>query len=312
MMNTLSIGLDIRTPYQLLSFLSFLDYNKSTTNIIIIDKDEYLLKFKSFEKLLEIYSCKILTSCNNKEILNLIDLNSDKSINLISVNFPEYFLKIKRPKIKLITINDGLSSYASFKSMYFNIKRSNRKINIFSLFIKFIGERTLSKLFKFDEFYLYDTKKLNINNNFSHSFKKLIDLNNSDKTPVIEKKCLVFIGQPLVNLNIMSKSDYIYHLEQVKKYANDKNLDFYYKPHPLEKKETYEHLSLLSHDGLIEEICALEKNISIVCSFYSTALVTLPALFDIEVTRLIPNIKNLYFSSKQEKLLYRAKPLLIK
>ncbi|QQE93222.1 hypothetical protein JFB93_20205 [Providencia rettgeri] len=312
MMNTLSIGLDIRTPYQLLSFLSFLDYSKSTNNILIINKDEYLSKFLSFKKLLYTYNCKVIVSSDKRDILKLVDSNNDKSINIISVNFPEYSLKIRRPNINLVTVNDGLSSYASFKSMYFNIKRSNRKTNILFLLIKFIGERILSKTLKFEEFYLHDTKRLKTNNKFAHSFKKLIDLKNSDKYPTIENKCLVFIGQPLVNLNIMSESDYISYLEQVQKYANDKGLEFYYKPHPLEKKEIYNCFPTIKYDGLVEELCALEKNISIVCSFYSTALVTLPTLFDIEATRITPNIKNLYFSPKQKKLLHRAKPLLIK
>ncbi|WP_340642255.1 polysialyltransferase family glycosyltransferase [Photobacterium damselae] len=308
-MSKITIGVDIKTPYQLLSFFSYIDYINSDVNKIFVKNLEAMNHLvKSFKDLFEIFNCEVIGYENDDDLLDFIKKTDSKDIKLVSVNFPKYKFSFK--KINLVIISDGLSSYPSFLSMFYNFKRANRDISLLNLFVKFYTEKLLSKFIKFDEFFLFNKSNLKPNRDYINSFRRVISLSRGKYQPHLKNKSFIFIGQPLVKLGIMDKESYDGFIYRAQNIAKEKGLDFYYKPHPLECELNNRSFNVIdSGDLTIEEFCYIEKNVDSICSFYSTALITIPELLNINSYRFTPKIENLLFSNKQKILLSKVEIL---
>ncbi|CAH6817320.1 polysialyltransferase family glycosyltransferase [Vibrio splendidus] len=310
-MSKINIGVDLKTPLHLLSFLAFSEMVESERNFIFVSH-EIIGRFDKYIDLLKSYNCIILPLNSNNDILALLEQHVGSKIHVVSVNFPKYQLKIRQARVNLVTINDGLSSYPSLKSMYYNFKRAGRKISFSSLSIKYFGEKLLSKIIPYEEFYLHSSNDLGLNHNYVEALREVLvkssrALYQGAYNKVLKNKTMVFIGQPLISLGTVSKNDYLDSIALVKALCQSRNWDFVYKPHPFEcPKELKLENELVSFDGSMEEFCFLENEIVAVCSFYSTSLISLSEIFNVLAFRLDIPVKNLYFSEKQKVLLSKV------
>lgn len=314
-MNRLHLGINLKTPLHLLSYLAYAEMNHCTENVLFLSNDT-LLKFKNYISLLDKYNCKLIVISTELDVKDYISLYiTEFNIYLISVNFPKYTYKKIDRKLNLVTINDGLSSYPSFKSMYYNFKRAGRKISLPVLAVKYFGERLLSRLVRYEEFYLYNSKTLDVNNEYLTSIKKILDEIKiiyiaNGYIPKFKSKTMIFIGQPLVTLGLVKEQDYIDSIELVERFCLKKGWDFFYKPHPSESHIiSMSNEKVIYFDGSIEELFNLECQVVAVSSFYSTSLITLFDFFGANAYRICMPIENLYFSKKQDKLLSKVRVL---
>ncbi|AXH63519.1 polysialyltransferase family glycosyltransferase [Providencia huaxiensis] len=280
------VGINITSPYQLLSFISYYEENKAKYSKFIIFKYDYWGHNQIYKRYLD-YFIKI----GGEIIENITNLNSiinylNHEINqfnfdFISVNQPLIQLKYRFKKSNLIVISDGLGYYGDYSSLISSLKRERRSFisqwSLSTIKIKYLLKKILFKTIKFEEYTLLRYSDLSPNKNFIDNFKNtVLKLNGNSH---IETPSLVFLDQPLVELGFLSENEYSLLIRSIYNYSKSLGLNFFIKMHPSSVKESAEY-NTLKFDGILEELCILNKNIKHVISYSSTGLFNILYLSD--------------------------------
>jgi hypothetical protein len=205
-------------------------------------------------------------------------LNSQDQIILGSLTntFCKYLHKCEA---KSVFLDDGLATLLmkeKLKSPYFFPNKMNRFLETL-IYNQFYFIHHSFKLFSI---FSVNHKKITLQKNQLEHLKSRNSVNNKN---ILNE--VIFIGQPLIELNIVPKERFIKHVEEVKNYYENKGLKFSYLLHPGEnenlKKESWNVISL---NEPIEVFYMRSKSLpKVFCSFYSSANINLGIIFN-EIT----------------------------
>ena len=278
----------ISSPLQLMNSIEAIKYfgiTKPKLLIIhIVNRDDIK---KHFSRLLEFIEWdsidyvqlpekkldKILFPKNIKKSLNRININNIDKIFVGDyqsnhINHIVNYLDIK----DVYLIDDGMAMAVYDTYLY----SKPRKEKIVDIFYKFIGYQIKPIDYTFFTFFNLKERRV-IQNNFSF-FRNLI----SQKEI---KNRVYFIGQPLVELDIITRDSYIRVLQKIIDFYSDK--EFIYVLHRREEESYIDIVSkeldfrYIRFDNLIELEMIFSNTIpSHFGTFYSTAILTLPKLFN--------------------------------
>jgi len=216
---------------------------------------------------------KILFPKNIKKSLNRININNiDKlfvgDYQSNHINHIVNYLDIK----DVYLIDDGMAMAVYDTYLY----SKPRKEKIVDIVYKFIGYRIEPIDYTFFSFFDLKEKRVIQNNfNFFRSLMSQKEIENS----------VYFIGQPLVEVNTLTQDSYIKALQNIIDFYSGK--EFVYILHRREELSFIDKVSkelnfrYIKFDNLIELEMIFSKTIpSHFGTFFSTAIFTLPKLFD--------------------------------
>jgi len=315
-MKVLSI---ISSPLQLLNFKEYIKSNniKNYDLIILsfIKKEEEQITYSA-----NVLKLKIHKKINRLSFLQYCQLKSfsktnDKYNQLIIGNFfsdPHLFLYHTSRIKNLVVLDDGINS--SLIDKYYKTEKKIIKSNFIKIFLFNFFKIKTSYPLKFTMFTLFDIhfKSNNIKlikNNFSY-VKSLIKSFNDDDD-------IYLVGQPFVELNMITNKDYEFILSKIKSKYNkivyipsrkesDLNLEKIHKKFGFEILKTMTNIELYFIDnGLIPKK---------IIGFNSSALITLNNIFnsqenliniisykiDFESNRLSSNDINKYYQKLRD------------
>lgn len=277
----------IESPLQLLNSLEALDF-------FSIRKAKVLLRLNSNKN-------------NNLQIKKILYLFKDHDVTIIKISSEQK------------TINDYLKSlkiclsFICFSFLGYKCIIGNYESKIFNLFKKYIkkkniillddGTKTIAIQSKFTEKYFYslftcfELKEKKNQTIFKNDYKLIKNLKTNIKTESIALSC--FLGSPLSEKNIMGEQEYIKILERyLEKFKLNHKL--IYLPHRFENEIKLKRISDLGYTIMRTkypvELLPIVKNLNIkhVTSFYSTALILMPKIYDVRATSLRFNFKNAF------------------
>lgn len=309
------VGINITSPYQLLSFLSYYEKKCSCYCKIIIFKYDYWGSNQIYNRYLEYFQkiggILIQNSSDLTQIIHHLQEQYNGDIfDFVTVNTPAIKLKLSFKKSKSIIIADGFGYYGNFLTLISTLKRE-KKVPIFSPTImvtslKYFLKKILFKFFKYEEYTLLSYKDLTPNDEFIFNFKKVIMKLNG--VNFIETPSLIFLDQPLVKLGILNQTQYELLIESIYEYSTSLGLTFFIKEHP-SSGTRHEKYNIIEFDGILEELCILNRNIKYVISHSSTGLFNILYLRDdIKIKKTINN-SHLLISNKQRKIFSKIKNL---
>ncbi|MEQ5727768.1 polysialyltransferase family glycosyltransferase [Providencia rettgeri] len=303
------VGININSPYQLLSFLSYYEKNKLHYSKKIIYKFDYWGYNQIYNRYLNYFISEggelIEEITDLDEIIKQLKSNHPNALfDFITINEPSIKLKFLFKKSKAIIIADGLGYYGNFLTTILGIKREkaikiSSKDKIF-MALKYFTKKLIFHFIEYEEYTLLKYKNLKFNENFSDDLKKIIPKLKGKSD--INKPSLIFSDQPLVKLKILSSNEYNRLINSVYVYATSLGLEFYIKEHPSHPISDSKY-NIVKFDGIIEELCLVNSNIKQVLSYSSTGLFNLIYLRnDIIVEKAVKSY-SLYMSKKQRKIL---------
>ena len=310
-MKVLSI---ISSPLQLLNFKEYIKLNN------IKNYDLIVLSFIKKEEEQITYSANVLKLKIHKKInrlsflqyfqLKIFSKTYDKYNQLVIGNFfsdPHLFL-YHTSKIKdLVVLDDGINT--SLIDKYYKTEKKILKSNFFKkLIFNFLKIKTYYPI-KFTMFTLFDihfksNNIIHMKNNFSYVKSLIKSFNDDDNT--------YLVGQPFIELNMITDKDYEFILTKIKSQHNkivyipsrkesDFNLEKIHKKFGFEILKTISNIELhFIENGLIPKK---------IIGFNSSALITLNNIFnskenliniisykiDIESNRFSSNNINKYY-----------------
>jgi hypothetical protein len=252
----------IKTPLQLICFSEFIRSNQVVNYKLIINSrsGRELIQVNHLAKQLDLDIYKIIETKRfytyfSIFFYSLINFNQNQVLigNLYD-NHNIFFLKLFGKKKKIL-VDDGMATIKAYNDLNKCSHQSN---------IKFTNDITLFTFFNFP-----NSSNLLIK---THTFAHL----KSKQEESLIKYGHIFIGQPLVETNIISQVDYLKYLQIIKR----KKTKIYYLPH---RRETNENIfkiielgfELLQTDDNFE-LFLIKNNYSIksITAFYSTSLIT--------------------------------------
>jgi hypothetical protein len=191
---------------------------------------------------------------------------------------------------KIYLLDDGLHHFTS----YYFFKSPERYIYILQLLIKSL---LYGKYIKFYKGFIYLTRHEFIVNNAEKAEKYTIEKYNNPLKDLINDE-VIFLGSCLVECNAMKYENYMTLLKTIKEIFKEKKI--FYFPHRREDELNFKKIEALGFImNKIEEpfesyFSRLKTCPSIICSFYSTAVIQNLALrFE-----NIPNFKAIKFKDK--------------
>jgi hypothetical protein len=192
--------------------------------------------------------------------------------------------------LKVYLLDDGLHHFTS----YYFFKSPERYIYILQLLIKSL---LYGKYIKFYKGFIYLTRHEFIVNNAEKAEKYTIEKYNNPLKDLINDE-VIFLGSCLVECNAMKYENYMTLLKTIKEIFKEKKI--FYFPHRREDELNFKKIEALGFImNKIEEpfesyFSRLKTCPSIICSFYSTAVIQNLALrFE-----NIPNFKAIKFKDK--------------
>lgn len=252
----------IKTPLQLICFNEFIRSNQVINYKLIINSrsGRELIQVNHLAKQLDLDIYKIIETKRFYTYFSIffysvINFNRDQVLigNLYD-NHNIFFLKLFGKKRKIL-VDDGMATIKAYDDLN---KCPHQRGN------KFINDITLFTFFNFPK-----SSHLLIN---THTFAHL----KSKQEESLIKYGHIFVGQPLVETNIISQVDYLKYLQIIKL----KKKKIYYLPH---RRETNENIFKIIELGfeLLQiddnfELFLIKNNYSIksITAFYSTSLIT--------------------------------------
>lgn len=286
------VAYQIFSPLQLLNFLSFYNQNKTIYSkaVVFIDENVCNTIDKSYINLcnelkVEIQSNKINFFDFEKGIFDVV------FVSRVHFYFWPMFYQNKNIYFdKIILINDGISNYCNNSHV---IKATLREGDCMAV-VRFFTTFFLNKILygfnkgKIIEYNIFNKDTLEINEKYKNSFIQILrSVNRNNKK---FKKGIVFCGQPLVELGLMTEEKYIKEIIFMKNRINEMGYELYVKKHPKENLIEYEkyNISIIDFKGVVEELF-LNNNFYAVISNCSTSSLLIPALF---------NVKSYIYSTK--------------
>ena len=240
---------------------------------------------------------------NDKQIKFLIDYLKLKNINNIIINGDKKtladYMKILYYQIKYKFISIDKIFIGNYESGFF--KQIMKQFNRDKIILLDDGAKTLfiQKQFSNNNFYnlftMYDLNPINNNqiiykNSFEELNKKLIKMN-------FNREEIFFLGMKLNEIGIVSEETYVKFIEKIsKKYKKQKIIYIVHRgesENKLKKIQSIGNIEIRSYSFPIELVGFFEKNIpKKVISFYSTALLTMKYIYNIEVESYIFDYNN--------------------
>ena len=243
---------------------------------------------------------------NNSQIKKVLYLLQGHDVTLIKISSEQKKINDYVKSLK-ICLNFIFFSFLDYKCFI-----GNYESKIFNLFKKFIpkkkiillddGTKTLAIQSKFTEKHFYsfftcfDLKVKKNQTIFKNDYNLIRNLkfNNKKSIPL---SC--FLGSPLSEKNIMDEQAYINILKRyLEKYSLNRKL--IYLPHRFENEIKLKRVSDLGYTVMRTkypvELLPIMKNLNIkhVTSFYSTALILMPKIYNVRATSLKFNFKNAF------------------
>ena len=157
------------------------------------------------------------------------------------------------------------------------------------------GAALMYSFFRFfnNRFYLFGGYKYQLFEKCGDKLIKNVNMGNG---------VVILVSQPFVEMGLCSVMEYKEVVLNVMKVAKHKGLNIIVKPHPAENSELYLGLGLLvmSYQGAVEGIFSrYEGEIDEVWGFFSTALITANAIFNIPATRIVSKMDR-YFLTEED------------
>ncbi|NVN82667.1 MULTISPECIES: polysialyltransferase family glycosyltransferase [unclassified Vibrio] len=304
------VGVNITSPYQLLSLMSYYKANGSRYNCIVVYKynawgseqisNLYLDYFHSIGGVL-VEGLKG-TPTIIKDIKRRF---SPKEIDFVSVGKIDPLMSIFFRKSRRVVIADGFGSYGSVYSFYKAIRREGQSVNVYCLYAVF--HYTLKSIFnsliKSESYAFHNLKTMEEDNRFASEFKLVCrEIGPIEDGVMGDRKVLLVAEQPLVKLGLLTNSEYGDILCRIKRYAEENNLQLILKKHPSENFTSKEPFDYISNARIVEDICINSPNITHVVSHSSSSLFNLTVLNEeINVISFLCELPPI-LSSKQKKL----------
>lgn len=275
----------------LMNFLAFWYSNKNKYSKVIVFIDCYWGYNIISEKYLEF--CKknnmdVYINESNKQ--QIIFYDEDIHSDLVFVNHvsSKVLLKYKKKIHNVILIDEGLSAYTGFNNWKKAMKREKNKDVSFLLYLLRKTQRNFAEKILYRD-YVIDFRAFSIKNGKMqekyreaiHNLFSFMYANHIKKEQ--ENNVIVFCSQPLVDLNMMTESDFSAYLLNIQDKVNQKGFSLVIKKHPVEKKFDYEKygLTILDYDGIFEEYAFLYPMKGMI-STSSTSSLLVPALYGID------------------------------
>jgi hypothetical protein len=216
---------------------------------LIFNRSKYKLFFSFINKLKE----------NNERFTIFSTVSYEVVLILMSV------LKVD----KIYLLDDGLHHFTD----YYFFKSPKRYIYIFQLLIKSLLYR---KYIKFNQDFIYFTRHDFIVKNAERAEKYTIEKYDNPLKDLINDE-VIFLGSCLVEANIMKYENYMTLLTTIKEIFKQKKI--FYFPHRREDELNFKKIEALGY--IIKKIdepfesyfSRLNTCPSIICSFYSTAVI---------------------------------------
>ncbi|HDI3178721.1 TPA: hypothetical protein PMB28_003323, partial [Vibrio cholerae] len=152
MVKNLLIGVNITSPFQLVSFISYLKDKNGFFDEVILYIVNYWDKGQIYEDYLSVLSetnVVVRTVSSNKELIGFVrnDIRNSHNVTFLCVNSPYFPFKFIRPTCKFVVISDGLGTYNGLiKSI--SVSRREKRINKVSLkFLFLITKRIVISFF---------------------------------------------------------------------------------------------------------------------------------------------------------------------
>ena len=230
---------------------------------------------------------------NDRQLKNMIQFFDIKNLQEIKINVDKKiydFIKLFYFRFK--SFKENKFFVGNLESGFFNLLL--KKVNKNNIILMDDGAKTIYIQNFFNEHYFYHLftmfnlkplrKQFVYINNFEYLKSQLKDLNYSNE--------VIFVGSKLSELNIVSEREYLdVLLILLNKYKN-----LVYIPH---REESLEKLKKISNMGIkIEktdlpiELIGIKKVPKKVISFYSTALISLKRIYEIESNFIKLNLNN--------------------
>lgn len=208
-----------------------------------------------------------------RRIKNSLNVEDQIILGSLTNTFCKYLHKCKA---KSIFLDDGLATLlikSKLKSPLFLPKKMNRFLETL-IFNQFYFHHNPFILFSI---FTVNHEKITLKKNELKHLKT----RNSVNSKKIQNE-VVFIGQPLVELNIVPSHVFTEYIEKVKAFYEKQGLKFSYLLHPGEKRDLkIEKWNLVSLDQPIETFYLNNENIpKIFSSFYSSANINLGIIFN--------------------------------
>lgn len=285
------VAYGVSSPLHLINFLAFWCSNKNVYSRVIVFIDHYWGYSIIPEKYLEF--CKsnnmeLYVNQSDKEQVIFYDENVQSDLVFVNYTLHKMLLKYKQQICNAIIIDEGLSAYAGFKNLKKAIKRErNRDVRFLLHLSRNIRRGFVEKIFyrgrviNFRAFSMKNGKMQDKYREAIHNLFSFMYANNVKKEQ--ENNVIVFCSQPLVDLNMMTESDFSAYLLNIQDKVNKKGLSLVIKKHPVEKKFDYEKygLTVLDYDGIFEEYAFLYPMKGMI-SATSTSSLLVPALYGID------------------------------
>lgn len=179
-------------------------------------------------------------------------------------------------KIKSVILDDGLATLLipeKIEKAVFIPKKLNRFLETL-IFNQFYFRYNVVTLFSV---YSVKHKRIKLENHSFNQLSNLYSIKNKLKT-----NSVVFIGQPLVEFNLLTKEAYNKYVNAIKKSYEKKGYSFFYHIHPAENKSLKDkNWKVESQKVPLEIHFLIQKEIpEIFASFYSSAIINLYLLFE--------------------------------
>lgn len=287
--NKVIVGYSIVSPLHLINFLTYLqsceeDFHERYLFICNYWGDSIIpQRYIDYCKQKNINV--ILNEEEKKRILNNLS-KSERNIFFVCVKSPNlYILKkgFSKNIEKIIIIDEGLSSYAGF---FHSFKATFREKNIKGVFklllyiviTKFLQIFIQYKIYRFTAFH-----GENINSTYKKYFLQVLkDIDISSFGDKIGEKSILFCTQPLIEIGLMSYSEYEEMISEVRAICKSSNILLLIKKHPVDKIFKYSGYNIVNFDGIVEELVVTQENIIGTISSCSTSSLLIPALIDKE------------------------------
>ncbi|MGR6759139.1 polysialyltransferase family glycosyltransferase [Aeromonas veronii] len=317
MVKNLLVGVNITSPFQLVCFVSYLKEKSGFFDEVILYTINYWERGQIYENYLSFLSemnVDIRPISNNRELISLVshDIRNSHNVTFVCINSPFFPFKFIKPTCKFVIVSDGLGTYNGLiKSI--NVSRKEKRIKKLSYkFPLLIMKRLIVSLFynviSHEDYMLFNPRSLKKNNLFSSSLRETLKLFGSNNSG-LGKPSLIFLSQPLVQLGMLNKEEYLSCLNKAREFAKREGLEFLIKLHPTEmavfNSLDYTGIKKYDYNGLIEEACVNDDNIKVVVSFFSSGLYSVPELSNVRTYSVMSEelFASLNFSKKQKAII---------
>ncbi|GMQ47865.1 polysialyltransferase family glycosyltransferase [Vibrio sp. 10N] len=300
------VGVNINSPYQLMSFVSYFQANANNFERAVVFKRDvwgYNQIYQPYLDLLSTLNIQLIEQQMSPKSLGVYFKDEGISVvTLVIINDvnPQYY-HYSGLSVELVIIADGLGYYGDARSRFLATQRESdfSKLALFKTALNYYIKKVYDSLRNPKRFTIAEVKQnIVINNDYTYSLKSVFD--KVILEPQLKRPALIFVSQPLVKLGLMSQQAYDDHLDFLQRFADNKGLDFFIKPHPSEIDDLRKY-NIFNSPAIIEHAMYYESNIKCVVGFSSTSLINIKLLYDVEVWRL--DLLDASLSSKQNKLL---------